>query len=211
MSTSRILNGSGNISSKGQPLLSSTITVGGGKRALCKFAPVKRSMARCMPMWGNVSTEVFTFRAKCSGLLRNGMGVDHTIAAGEVVTLDRRGLVAIQRKVTLRPPGQDPQTMTMRHVIGKIPVDKYVPSLLQRLGQGTWEPIRGTVLLHHKCPECGSPSHPSSGWVLSPAWILCGSCAQGFRKWVRSWTGKRPPSRTKIKAPLFYEAAGKKF
>lgn len=149
------------------------------------------------------------FRAKCSGSLINRMGVSHSVQAGDIVTLDSYGYVGIQRVVTLRPMGKE-MAMTMRMVIGRFALDQYVPSLLQRLGEGQWEPERGTILLRPKCPECGAPSHSASGCVLSPAWILCGDCAQKLRKWVHAWTNKRPPSRTKVKTPLFYEAAGKK-
>jgi hypothetical protein len=65
----------------------------------------------------------------------------------------------------------------------------------------------GTVSF--RCPECRGCSHPATGWALSPRWVLCWSCAIRLRKWVHSWTNKRPPARKDVGAPLFYEAATK--
>ena len=39
--------------------------------------------------------------------------------------------------------------------------------------------------INKKCPACGSPAHPATGFQLSKNFLLCGSCAKDFQKFLR--------------------------
>lgn len=69
------------------------------------------------------------------------------------------------------------------------------------------ENANGTVSF--RCPDCGGASHPATGCVMSANYVVCWSCSLRLAKWVQAWTGKRPPRRKDVGAPLFYEAATK--
>jgi len=43
----------------------------------------------------------------------------------------------------------------------------------------------------HRCPTCGGVSHPSSGCVYSPTFIVCGPCTRTFARWLENWTNSK--------------------
>jgi hypothetical protein len=45
-----------------------------------------------------------------------------------------------------------------------------------------------TDFITHRCPTCGGVSHPASGCVYSPTFIVCGPCTREFARWVEQMT-----------------------
>lgn len=57
----------------------------------------------------------------------------------------------------------------------------------------------------HWCPTCGGVSHPATGIVYSPTFIVCGPCARQFTTWFREFTSSKGRRRGR---PAFYDHVG---
>ena len=40
------------------------------------------------------------------------------------------------------------------------------------------------TFITHRCPMCGGVSHPASGCVYTPTFIVCGPCVREGWKWL---------------------------
>lgn len=59
-----------------------------------------------------------------------------------------------------------------------------------------------TEFVTHRCPTCGGVSHPVSGCVYSPTFIVCGPCVRDFAKWVQDFTNAKGRRKGR---PSFYD------
>lgn len=58
----------------------------------------------------------------------------------------------------------------------------------------------------HWCPTCGGVSHPATGCVYSPSFVVCWRCTLEFGHWLERWTnrGPVPARRGKSAKPAFF-------
>lgn len=56
------------------------------------------------------------------------------------------------------------------------------------------------------CPTCGGVSHPATGCVYSPNFVVCWRCTLEFGHWLERWTnrGPVPARRGKPAKPAFF-------
>lgn len=54
----------------------------------------------------------------------------------------------------------------------------------------------------HWCPTCGGVSHPASGCVYSPTFIVCGPCVREFAQWIQDFTNSKGRRKGR---PSFYD------
>jgi hypothetical protein len=52
----------------------------------------------------------------------------------------------------------------------------------------------------HWCPTCGGVSHPATGCVYSPTFIVCYRCTREFWAWAQTYTY----GKNRRKGPSFY-------
>lgn len=43
----------------------------------------------------------------------------------------------------------------------------------------------------HWCPLCQGVSHPATGCVYSPSFIVCWACTRAACAWIQSWTNSK--------------------
>lgn len=48
-----------------------------------------------------------------------------------------------------------------------------------------------TEFTTHWCPTCGGVSHPATGCVYSPTFIVCWRCTREFAAWLQEWTNSK--------------------
>jgi hypothetical protein len=51
------------------------------------------------------------------------------------------------------------------------------------------------------CPLCEGVSHPVTGCVYSPTFVVCGPCTRVACRWIQTWTAGKGRRR----GPSFYE------
>jgi len=59
-----------------------------------------------------------------------------------------------------------------------------------------------TEFITHWCPMCEGVSHPATGNVYSPTFIVCYRCAREFAFWIQNFTNSKGRRNG---GPAFYD------
>lgn len=65
--------------------------------------------------------------------------------------------------------------------------------------------MKESEFITHWCPMCDGVSHPATGCVYTPTFIVCGPCTREFAKWIQQFTKNK--GRGKGRIP-FYDHVG---